>query len=83
MKLLPGCLLLAFLCDCSPDKQNGISTWPTFGHDVSNNKFSGLTDIDTSNVRQLKEVWRYEDIDEGGGFIEFEGVEHSRHLIPL
>ena len=58
---------LAFLGACSPDKQNEISTWPTFGHDASNNKFSELTDIDTTNVTQLKEVWRFEDSTEGGG----------------
>ena len=50
MKWLFSCVSLVFLGACSPDKQNDPSTWPTFGHDVSNNKFSALTDIDTSNV---------------------------------
>ena len=58
MKRLLGYLSLAFLGACSPDKQNDASTWPTFGHDVSNNKFSALTEIDTSNVTRLQEVWR-------------------------
>jgi hypothetical protein len=49
MKKLLGCLLLAFLGACSPDKQNATTAWPTFGHDVSNNKFSALTNIDTSS----------------------------------
>jgi quinoprotein glucose dehydrogenase len=60
MKQLLSCLSLAFLGACSPDEQDAPSTWPTFGHDVSNNKFSALTDIDTSNVTQLQEAWRYE-----------------------
>lgn len=37
------------------------SDWPTFGHDASNNKFSQLTSIDTTNVGRLHEVWRIED----------------------
>ena len=67
MNKLFGCLSLAFLCACSPKKQDATAMWPTFGHDVSNNKFSALTGIDTSNVTQLQEVWRYEDTTEGGG----------------
>src|SRR4026208_278022 len=67
MKRLSCCLSLVFLCACSSHKQDDTSTWPTFGHDVSNNKFSALTGIDTSNVTQLQEVWRYEDTTEGGG----------------
>jgi hypothetical protein len=56
MKKLLVCLSLAFLGACSPDEQNAASTWPTFGHDVSNNRFSALTGIDTFDVRQLQEV---------------------------
>src|SRR5258705_4242783 len=67
MKRLLGYLPLAFLGACSPDKQNDTAAWPTFGHDVSNNKFSALTGIDTTNVTRLKEVWRFEDTTEGGG----------------
>ena len=60
MKRLLGYLSLAFVGACSPDKQNDTSTWPTFGHDVSNNKFSALTDINITNVAKLGEVWRFE-----------------------
>jgi len=56
MKKLLVCLSLAFLGACSPDKQNATSMWATFGHDVSNNKFSALTGINTSDVRQLQKV---------------------------
>ena len=82
MKQLLSCLSLVFLGACSPDKQDATSTWPTFGHDVSNNKFSALTDIDTSNVSQLKEVWRYEDTTEGGG-VYFNPVMMDNRVIGL
>jgi quinoprotein glucose dehydrogenase len=78
MKKLLGCLCLAFLNACSPDNQNANSTWPTFGHDVSNNKFSALAEIDTSNVTQLHEMWRYEDSTEGGGIYFNPVMMHNR-----
>ena len=82
MKRLLGCLSLVFLGACSADKQDDASSWPTFGHDVSNNKFSALKDIDTSNVTQLKEVWRYEDSTEGGG-VYFNPVMMDNRVIGL
>src|SRR5687767_15121924 len=82
MKWLPGCLSLIFLGACSADKQDQASSWPTFGHDVSNNKFSALNDIDTSNVTRLREVWRYEDIHEGGG-VYFNPVMMDNRVIGL
>src|ERR1043166_8494379 len=82
MKQLLGCLSLAFLGACSPDKQDATSAWPTFGHDVSNNKFSALTGIDTSNVSQLKEAWRFEDTTEGGG-VYFNPVMMDNRVIGL
>src|SRR5882672_3224482 len=82
MKRLLGYLSLAFLGACSADKQSDTSTWPTFGHDVSNNKFSALTDINTSNIARLKEVWRFEDTTEGGG-VYFNPVMMDNRLIGL
>ena len=84
MNQLLGCLALslAFLGACSPDKQDAASTWPTFGHDVSNTKFSTLTSIDTSNVTQLKEAWRFEDSTEGGG-VYFNPVMMDNRVIGL
>jgi quinoprotein glucose dehydrogenase len=75
-------LALAFLSACSPDKKDDPSTWPTFGRDVSNNKFSELTGIDTSNVMQLQEVWRHEDTTEGGG-VYFNPVMMNNRVIGL
>ncbi len=58
---------LAFISACSSNNQPAdASAWPTFGHDVSNNKFSALTQIDTNNVTQLREVWRFEETTDGG-----------------
>lgn len=73
---------LIFLAACAPDNQDSASTWPTFGHDGTNNKFSALNDIDTSNVTQLKEVWRYEDSTEGGG-VYFNPVMVDNRVIGL
>src|SRR4030095_11772371 len=81
-KLVFASLLLSFLCACSPDKQDEASTWPTFGHDASNNKFSALTKIDTANVTQLREVWRFEDTTEGGG-VYFNPVMVENRVIGL
>ena len=82
MKRLLGFFLLAFLGACSPDKQDNTSAWPGFGHDASNNKFSALTNIDTSNVRQLREVWRFEDTTEGGG-VYFNPVMMDNRVIGV
>ena len=83
MRKVLGCLLFAFFfIACSPDRQNITSAWPTFGHDASNSKFSALAYIDTSNVNQLREVWRYEDTTEGGG-IYFNPVVVDYRLIGL
>src|SRR5688572_24758392 len=82
MKWLLGCLSLVFLGACSSDKQDQASTWPTFGHDVSNNKFSTLKGIDTSNVMRLQEAWRYEDIAEGGG-VYFNPVMMDNRVIGM
>src|SRR6185369_6193100 len=82
MKQLLGFLSLAFFCACSTDKQSDTSTWPTFGHDVSNNKFSTLAEIDTTNVKRLREVWRFEDATEGGG-VYFNPVVMDNRVIGL
>jgi quinoprotein glucose dehydrogenase len=82
IKQLLCCLPLVLLGACSQDKQDTTAAWPTFGHDVSNNKFSTLTDIDTSNVTQLREAWRFEDTTEGGG-VYFNPVMMDGRVIGL
>jgi quinoprotein glucose dehydrogenase len=81
LKFLVSCFLLAVVVSCSTDKE-GASAWPTFGYDVSNSKFSPLTSIDTSNVMQLKEVWRHGDTTEGGG-VYFNPVMVDNRVIGL
>jgi alcohol dehydrogenase (cytochrome c) len=34
--------------------------WPAFGHDPSNRNFSGLTQIDRSNVARLRPAWMFQ-----------------------
>src|SRR6186713_2320662 len=82
IKQLLACITLAVLAACTVDNEDSRSSWPTFGHDVSNNKFSSLTQIDTSNVMQLKEVWRHEDATEGGG-VYFNPVMMNNRVIGL
>ncbi|MGN6492270.1 MAG: outer membrane protein assembly factor BamB family protein [Agriterribacter sp.] len=82
MKRLLVCGLLILLGACSTNRQDAASTWPTFGHDASNNKFSALTYINTSNVTQLREAWRYEDTTEGGG-VYFNPVMMGNRVIGL
>lgn len=77
-----ACLCIIFLIACSDRKEIPGSSWPTFGHDVSNNKFSTLTDIDTTNVTRLQEAWRYEDNEEGGG-VYFNPVVMDDRVIGL
>lgn len=82
MKHLLICLLFSYLIACSPGKQDTTSAWPTFGHDVTQNKFSALASINTTNVTQLREVWRYEDTTEGGG-VYFNPVMMKNRVVGL
>jgi quinoprotein glucose dehydrogenase len=79
---LSGLIALTIVGGCSPGNQKDDSTWPTFAHDASNSKFSALTQIDTTNVSQLKEAWRFEDVAEGGG-LYFNPVMMNNRVIGL
>src|ERR1041384_1115859 len=82
LKFLSWYFSLVVFVSCSLERQKSDATWDTFGHDASNNKFSKLALIDTSNVTQLKEVWRYSDVNEGGG-IYFNPVMMRGRVIGL
>ncbi len=82
IKLLISFFSITLIVSCANNKNETDSSWPTFGHDVSNNKFSSLRNIDTSNVSQLKEVWRFEDTTEGGG-VYFNPVMMHNRVIGL
>jgi quinoprotein glucose dehydrogenase len=75
-------LSTALLFCCGSDRSNDPNSWPTFGHDASNNKFSSLSGIDTLNVASLKEAWRFEDTAEGGG-LYFNPVMVNNRMIGL
>ena len=81
-KFIICCFFGLILFSCARDKKAPGATWGTFGHDASNNKFSTLTAIDTSNVSRLKEIWRYEDTAEGGG-VYFNPVMVDNRVIGL
>ncbi|WP_336518287.1 PQQ-binding-like beta-propeller repeat protein [Pollutibacter soli] len=77
-----SCLALILFLSCSSEKQDNAASWPTFGHDVSNNKFSSLKYIDRSNVSKLEKVWQFEDTTEGGG-VYFNPVMVNNRVIGL
>ena len=56
--------------------------WGSSGHDVSNNKFSELKNINTTNVSQLKEVWHFEDTREGSSVL-FNPIIKKGRMIAL
>ncbi|RYF88124.1 MAG: hypothetical protein EOO00_11640, partial [Chitinophagaceae bacterium] len=82
--------IVAMACGGRKDASSP-SEWPTFGHDASNNKFSQLTSIDTSNVIQLSEAWRIEDTADVAGLYvnpvminnRLIGLMPSSHLVAM
>ena len=56
MKFIAGLLILSFIVACSqPEKK--YNTWNNYGGSKDNIHFSSLTQIDTSNVSQLRPAW--------------------------
>lgn len=49
-------VILLASCKSSADKDQG---WEVYGGSKSNNHYSALTEIDTSNVSQLQQAWIY------------------------
>ena len=45
------------LCACTSDRDHGM--WAAYGGNPDNNHYSTLSQIDTSNVTQLKVAWVY------------------------
>jgi len=64
MKRLGTLLLAAVAIGAAPAQNRG--DWPTFSYDASGQRFSPLTQINASNVSQLKLAWQY-GVDRGGG----------------
>ena len=51
--------LWVLFINCSPDPGNRYTTWRVTGGSKENIRFSTLTQIDTTNVSQLKVAWTY------------------------
>ncbi len=53
-------------------RTSGLSEeWPAFGHDVSNNKFSPLDQVNSENVSRLRVVWTHEETGDHGASVLF------------
>ncbi len=46
--------------------KGGVPDWPTYGGGVAGQRYSGLTQINASNVKQLKVAWTFDAREEGG-----------------
>ncbi|HEV7379832.1 MAG TPA: PQQ-binding-like beta-propeller repeat protein, partial [Dyadobacter sp.] len=54
-------LLMVFFFMVSGRHQESEEDWNHYGHDASNSKFSALSQINTQNVKSLKQIWSYQD----------------------
>ena len=59
-------LALATACVVSSTAWGQTTDWPVYNGSYENTKYSKLTQINTKNVSQLKEVWRYDSHETGG-----------------
>ena len=53
---------LTFLAECTNDENSNSASydsWAMFNGNYNSNKYSSLTEIDTSNVQQLEVAWEY------------------------
>jgi len=65
MKKLNFAALLLLLVACSPGVKNNYNTWSEYLGGPDRNHYSTLSQIDTSNVHQLKIAWTYHAPDSG------------------
>jgi glucose dehydrogenase len=54
---LLAAVLMMTGCATSLNTQSSNQDWPSFGRDLTSQRFSPLNQINTSNVKQLKEAW--------------------------
>lgn len=75
---------LSILTYCNrPLTQDDPNEWAHYNHDVHNTKFSLLNQIDTSNVGDLKPIWKYEDSLENGASLFFNPIIARGKMIVL
>ncbi len=48
-----------FFISCNSKKNSDYTGWSVYGGNKENNRYSSLTQIDTSNVTQLQVAWQY------------------------
>lgn len=60
MRLRFTTLALVFSCLFLTQRGNAQTDWPSFGNDPGAMRYSPLTQINTSNVTQLKVAWKYD-----------------------
>ncbi|MDX1545253.1 MAG: PQQ-binding-like beta-propeller repeat protein, partial [Christiangramia sp.] len=66
-----GFITLLLLFSCKEKSVDHSTDWAQFGHDVSNNKFSALDEININTVNSLEKVWQYEDSLANGSSVLF------------
>ena len=52
-------VVLLMLINCSPGDEKKFTTWKVTGGSKANIRYSTLTQIDTSNVKNLQVAWSY------------------------
>jgi glucose dehydrogenase len=57
--LFIAAFFLSILIACNSKKEAGYNNWSVYGGNKENNRYSSLTQIDTSNVTQLQVAWQY------------------------
>ena len=57
VRFLPFCFCACLLFAANNDKARG--EWPVYGHDPGGQRFSPLTQINSSNVKSLKMAWTF------------------------
>src|SRR5438309_8739744 len=59
MKKIKWLILFLYILSSCRHKENDYSGWSNYGGSKDNIHYSSLTQIDTSNVQQLKVAWIY------------------------
>jgi quinoprotein glucose dehydrogenase len=70
MKAIRNCFIsplfiLVILISCNAPKAPEYNNWSVYGGNKENNRYSSLTQIDTTNVAQLQVAWQYHTGDSG------------------
>ncbi len=82
--LLAVCFITLFLNSKKKEIiENDPNEWAYYNHDLANSKFSELSQINSSNIGQIKEIWRNEDNFENGSGLFFNPIIVRNKMIVL